>query len=453
MNPNLAFALIWALIFALHSIGVFYFYEAPSFQLFFLFFSLVLVSYLFCAFFMKKKVNQLASLLPSDNPIRIANFTTFCLLVATAILVYEIYVFEGVPLYWLIVGVEKSYADFGIPSLHGLYNALILFVLTSSFCLVLFGHRRSKYSLHVITALFFIILLANRGMLFIFFIQAAGAILIRYRHLTKFRYLLLLSPLVLVLALLFGVLGNARTSHQQMFEGVIPVVQDAQIADKPNQSDASEDLPPYITYIDRIKPEDADIEELFILKDNMWQAVPVGTNPYLGLIKYQYIAWFQYIPTEFLWVYAYSTTGLNNLLYNLDLIEPTGLPYYTFIKLVPTMIKNELSIGKEIDSFQLSHPGFTVSTAFSGSVSDFGIWGIFFIIPVLLISYIAYILALNGYISAWIIYSMLFQSIVLSPFVDTVLYGPFLAQIILTIIGTWWFNKNLFLKSNSIKAY
>src|SRR5690606_34710250 len=44
---------------------------------------------------------------------------------------FEVYVQKGFPLYWNIVGDGRLYTDFGIPSFHGVMNAMYLQAVTA----------------------------------------------------------------------------------------------------------------------------------------------------------------------------------------------------------------------------------------------------------------------------------------------------------------------------------
>lgn len=48
----------------------------------------------------------------------------------------EVIVSGGMPIFWLLTGSPKSYVDYGIPTLHGFFNALLLFEGTLSFWLI-----------------------------------------------------------------------------------------------------------------------------------------------------------------------------------------------------------------------------------------------------------------------------------------------------------------------------
>lgn len=56
--------------------------------------------------------------------------------VMCVILPLEIVVSGGMPIFWLLTGSSKTYVDYGIPTLHGFFNAILLFEGTLCFWLI-----------------------------------------------------------------------------------------------------------------------------------------------------------------------------------------------------------------------------------------------------------------------------------------------------------------------------
>lgn len=157
-----------------------------------------------------------------------------------------------------------------------------------------------------------------------------------------------------------------------------------------------------------------------------------GSNPYYGLLNYEWLDFFHKLPSGFLWFYVYFTSGFNNLIYNTAIIDPNYLPFYSFSKLLPSIYYALIDVSKSGDSFEFINAGLNVSTIYAGFYSDFGYLSF---IPVLFIQYFSfrfYTGAISGSLSDCISYAVFFQAILLSFFTDTLLYLPFIVQFYFT---------------------
>lgn len=161
--------------------------------------------------------------------------------------------------------------------------------------------------------------------------------------------------------------------------------------------------------------------------------IRMGSNVFLNAISGEGSYIFDYLPPSLIWFYVYATGGLNNLLYNLSALEPSYYPVYTFAKLIPTVGYDLLGLEKAYDSFELADGRITVSTAFQGLVSDFGHPGMLLYLPVLMGAQFAYRKARLLSIKAMLLYSMLMQTIVMTPYIDTVFYLTFMLQLMLVL--------------------
>ena len=158
-----------------------------------------------------------------------------------------------------------------------------------------------------------------------------------------------------------------------------------------------------------------------------------GENPYYGLLVPEWESFFSIVPSGFLWVYVYLVSGFNNLLFNASLIEPTYLPVYTFAKMVPSVVYNLLGIEKAVDSFEFVNAGLNVSTIYSGFYSDFGLFAFVPVFIIQLMATVTYMRALGGSVYDLLAFSVCYQAIVFSPFIDTFFYLPFIAQFLIVL--------------------
>lgn len=415
MGPFTVFIAIWATVIALHSITIFSFYEPFSPVASGLLAASALIAWLVARWF----VPAFKSLTPVEAQESIRNAERFrdaVFIGATCIFVFETIMFGGVPVIWMMTGVPKGYADFGYPTLHGIFNGMLMFVTSASGAFAVMGSRRRRNAALFVIGIVVMAALYSRAMLVITLIQVAGVVLFRLRsHFTVLRA----AGMVLVTIaglFAFGVLGNIRSQHgidSATEMAITPTLDNYNIQERPPAEN-------------RLEPIKSASGLLTITN--------VGYNPFIGMISEERKWVFSLVPTEFLWAYAYITSGYNNLLYNLQ-ITPTMNPATTLSKLVPTIVYSAFGATKQVDNFNRAHPTFTVSTAFAGPVSDFGYLGFLLVVPLLVGTAAAYRGARAGSARALLLYAMLFQSLLLTPYIDTVLYTTFVLQLVLAFLS------------------
>jgi oligosaccharide repeat unit polymerase len=143
-----------------------------------------------------------------------------------------------------------------------------------------------------------------------------------------------------------------------------------------------------------------------------------------------------FLPEGFLWVYIYITTGLNNIFFSYPTIEPTGIPFYSILNLVPSAVKKALGNFELNESLiQLVDTNLNTSTFLAGYVSDFGFLGGIIATTVLIASaLLLYNSARKGKTGSLIGYSVIFQCLIFSPFYDMLLLLPTIFQMVITLI-------------------
>jgi oligosaccharide repeat unit polymerase len=170
---------------------------------------------------------------------------------------------------------------------------------------------------------------------------------------------------------------------------------------------------------------------VFVVAFGMLGDLRQGANPYYGLLTDEWKELFNSLPSGFLWAYIYVSSGLNNLNFNVGIIEPSYIPVYTFAKLVPSIIYNFFSIEKVVDTFTFVNAGLNVSTIYSAFYSDFGILSFLLVMVIQLVASNKYNLARKGNIYSLLSYVVAYQAIFLSFFIDTFFYIPFLFQFVI----------------------
>jgi oligosaccharide repeat unit polymerase len=120
----------------------------------------------------------------------------------------EIVVSGGVPLAWLLTGNSKTYADFGIPTLHGLLNSMLLALgLCYTAIFARFGGRR--YLLCSVAIVGWALLVVTRSMIIVNILQTGMAIVL-YRGIPA-KLAVRLIALALIIVIGFGALGDLRS--------------------------------------------------------------------------------------------------------------------------------------------------------------------------------------------------------------------------------------------------
>jgi oligosaccharide repeat unit polymerase len=273
---------------------------------------------------------------------------------------------EGLPLLWAFNQSDQNYIDFGIPTLHGLLNSIYMFSFTALFLDYLV--RRNRTSLYLLLVLFVWVVLAfARSVLLGVICQSVGIYLLL--HGISAKALLKLVPLMMVVVILFGAIGEYRGTGNQLMD---------------------------------------------LVEDPYYEA-------------------FQRVPSGFLWFYVYLTAPLSNLNYNVDTVQPDYTPYYSVANLFPTVIREKLFSEGFVrgDDFVLVNDGLNVSTWYAGYVSDFGMGISIVIVAFIQFAILVFYFHAKRY-SVWAIigYSVLFQCIVFSVFYNLLSSQVYILQLL-----------------------
>lgn len=127
-----------------------------------------------------------------------------CKWIVLIILALEIVYSGGVPLLWKAIGSSKNYFDYGIPSLHGAFNGLVI-------CLGAYSiYKKRKDSL---LYLGIGILIISRQIIMSMFIEAIICIMLDFKNKKKLKKIIMY---VLIIFTLFTVIGNFRSGNDTM---------------------------------------------------------------------------------------------------------------------------------------------------------------------------------------------------------------------------------------------
>ncbi|HEY1984454.1 MAG TPA: O-antigen polymerase [Terracidiphilus sp.] len=123
----------------------------------------------------------------------------------------EIVVSRGVPLVWLLTGSTKTYADFGISTLHGLLNSMLL-AIGLCFTALFARHGGRRYLLCSLGIIGWAVLVVTRSMIIVNLLQT-GMVIMLYRGI-PLKLAVKLIAAVLILVVGFGALGDLRSGAE-----------------------------------------------------------------------------------------------------------------------------------------------------------------------------------------------------------------------------------------------
>ncbi|MFB4393746.1 MULTISPECIES: O-antigen polymerase [unclassified Pseudomonas] len=280
----------------------------------------------------------------------------------------EVYVQRGFPLYWNWVGDGRLYTDFGIPSFHGIMNAMYLQLVTALAYLYFVKPRRIIILLLFLLACWPVLML-GRGILLSVIVQITAVFFLMRRLNIKVTLILISSALVAVF--LFGYVGDLR------------------------------------------------------------QVV----NPFGYLVEPAYVDFFSSMPSGFLWFYVYMTSGMSNLFFNIETLQPAYSVGYSLYNMLPSALKLWLGFDQRNDLFVFVDNNLNAATFYSGYISDFGPVGAFLLAAfVQFCCCLAYRVARNGRPWGILAYAVAFQILIFSIFYDMFFLLPVLFQFAMAIL-------------------
>lgn len=207
-NPILAFILIWAIVlymYSLHLSGVLLKLDSATAMYILLVLAVLLISLFFVTFLFWKKSFKNNFYFEDKNTkskIRILVFiwAIFSLL--------EIILFKGLPVFSFFGIYSIPYTEWGIPSLHGFLNAIIIIV--SNYQLFYYYRTKKKvYLFYFFCCLIWPILLVTRQMLLSMLLQALIFTLI-YKS-VRLQTVIRIAVFFLVFIIVFGIIGDFRS--------------------------------------------------------------------------------------------------------------------------------------------------------------------------------------------------------------------------------------------------
>lgn len=286
---------------------------------------------------------------------------------------FEVYVQRGFPLYWNYVGDGRLYTDFGIPSFHGIMNAMYLQVVTA-LAYLYFLKPRFRIVLFILLLCCWPIMMLGRGILLSAIIQVVGVFFLM--RTLSFRVVVTLIISAITAIFLFGYVGDLRQV----------------------------------------------------------------LNPFSYLVSKDYVEFFSALPSGFLWFYVYLTSGMSNLFYNVDTLQPAYSFGYSFYNLIPSALKVWFGFDQRSDLFVFVDGNLNAATFYSGFVSDFGPIGAFFIVAFIqFCCCFTYAVARKGRPWGIFAYAVALQILIFSIFYDMFFLLPILFQFVLAMMFCFFY--------------
>lgn len=202
-TPVFIFNFIWLITLSLYQLKLSYLQSDLNDRTIEVFFSAIVsfnIAYLFFNIFNIKGKKHLSKT-SMDKKIKIAKF------ILLGIFALEVASSGGVPLLWRFIGSGKNYIDYGIPSLHGAFNGLLI-------CLGAYSiYKKRKDSL---LYLGISILILSRQVIISMFIEAIMCMILDPNRKVKKKNKKKIVVYVILILALFTILGNFRSGNNTM---------------------------------------------------------------------------------------------------------------------------------------------------------------------------------------------------------------------------------------------
>lgn len=300
----------------------------------------------------------------------------------------EIIYCRGIPILWLFNGSGKSYVDFGIASFSIHGLNNSIYMFLCVSCFFIFAiTKQRKYLLYFLCLLFWSILIIKRQLFMSIMVECFFIYIVTRKKLLSIKLFLKICCVSIAISWFFGYIGDLRSSFSLLIYEIA----------KPSES------------------------------------------------------WPFFLPSIYLWFYLYITSPINNIIANIDFINPTYTPARTLNTILPSAITNLFVKSSSHDyNFHLVMSNFNVGTFYQDFLFDFGLIGAIILVFIIQIysSILFEKMTIFGEQQPWLYlaYAVIFQSLFFSIFANVLLHPAFLFQIVLS----FYIGKK-FKKSNSAK--
>lgn len=283
---------------------------------------------------------------------------------------------QGFPLLWVVAGSGKSYVDFGVPTFNGFVNSLYYISTILNLYMYLSTHDKKYIKMNLLLLIYPIITM-TRALIFSMGFEFLGLYIMMRQ--VRVKTVMTIAACAIGVIILFGVIGNQRGGSEV--------------------SEASEKM----------------VREL---------------------VDSKHVNTMTKLPSGFTWVYWYFTCSTNNLVYNMDKLQPSYLPENTLKRLLPSVLRSLLFEKKDYEDsyvFTMENTLVNTFTLYATYLTDFGpILTIVIFYFVGLLFYKIYYKARQGYLNNFLMYPAVIMIICLSVFDDFMLSLPTIFQLVIT---------------------
>lgn len=204
LSPIFIFNFIWFFVLTLYQLKLSYLQQDLSDRTLLVFFVSILtynISYLVFSIFKLNNEKEEKRSSTLEKRLKIARR------IVIIVFIIEILYSGGFPLLWILIGSSKGYFNYGIPSLHGAFNGLVI-------CLGAYSlYKKDKKN----TIFYFLIgvLIISRQIIISMFVEGLVCMILDMSKNQKTKYLKYLKYIVLLLVM-FTVIGNLRSGNDVM---------------------------------------------------------------------------------------------------------------------------------------------------------------------------------------------------------------------------------------------
>jgi oligosaccharide repeat unit polymerase len=208
-QPFFIFCMVWLIVILLFNLRLSNLLTgeiSEAYKFFFIASGFFLMGYIW-PFILYKKINFSSAIFkPHNEKYEELLFKYFHFWIAISII--EIIYSGGIPIVWLFTGSGKTYAEFGIPSIHGLMNALELVLGLISYYFYRLT-KKKKFLLLTITFVVWNLCIITRQVIVVLLLE----IFFIYYYLAKNKWRLSINLIIsfILFVVFFGIVGDLRT--------------------------------------------------------------------------------------------------------------------------------------------------------------------------------------------------------------------------------------------------
>lgn len=213
LNPGVVFYSTWLGVWFLYSLHLSRVLIYPSNTVSRLEFPLLagFLPFLLITYLIPHKTVLASASNPDEITARLDRKLKLWLLVWIGITCIEVVVSGGIPIVWTLTGSSKTYFDFGIPTVHGFMNALILSISVTRFALGLQNGKKRDLFFPALM-LVWTLVVETRQLIIVVLLECTFLFLM-YRRI-RAKQLLSVLGVALLFVVIFGISGDIRSGGE-----------------------------------------------------------------------------------------------------------------------------------------------------------------------------------------------------------------------------------------------